>query len=151
MPRLMMGRFETEVLTQEANLNARSDLSGRWIDAVQARRPVKAVVLDINSSVCPTYGEQEGSANKGHFGCTCYHPLVVFNQFGDLERCALRPPQRPRCRGLEGRAGAGGDALSGKGEAVLLPSRCGFHLAGGLLLPGGGELQVCHPPACQCG
>jgi hypothetical protein len=23
-------------------------------------------------------------------GCTCYHPLFVFNQFGDLERCALR-------------------------------------------------------------
>ena len=26
-----------------------------------------------------------------HFGCTCYHPLFVFNQFGDLERCRLRP------------------------------------------------------------
>jgi hypothetical protein len=25
-----------------------------------------------------------------HFGCTCYHPLFVFNQLGDLERCALR-------------------------------------------------------------
>jgi hypothetical protein len=23
--------------------------------------------------------------------CTCYHPLFVFNQFGDLERCTLRP------------------------------------------------------------
>ena len=22
---------------------------------------------------------------------TCYHPLFLFNQFGDLERCALRP------------------------------------------------------------
>ena len=36
-------------------------------------------------------GEQEGSAWNGHFGCTCYHPLFVFNQFGDLERCVLRP------------------------------------------------------------
>src|SRR5918993_985228 len=85
-----MGRFETEVLTQEANLNALADLSGRWIDAVHARRPVKAVVLDMDSSVSPTHGEQEGSAYNGHFGCTCYHPLFVFNQFGDLERCALR-------------------------------------------------------------
>src|SRR5262249_12966424 len=25
-----------------------------------------------------------------HYACTCYHPLFVFNQFGDLERCALR-------------------------------------------------------------
>ena len=39
----------------------------------------------------PTYGEQEASAYNGHFGCTCYHPLFVFNQFADLERCALRP------------------------------------------------------------
>ena len=26
-----------------------------------------------------------------HFACTCYHPLFVFNQFGDLERSELRP------------------------------------------------------------
>src|SRR4051812_22955727 len=86
-----MGRFETEVLAQEANLAALTDLSGRWIDAVHARRPVKGIVLDMDSSVSPTFGEQEGSAYNGHFGCTCYHPLFVFNQFGDLERCALRP------------------------------------------------------------
>src|SRR5436853_664101 len=86
-----MGRFETEVLTQEANLSALTDLSGRWIDRVHGRRPVKGIVLDMDSSVSPTFGEQEGSAYNGHFGCTCYHPLFVFNQFGDLERCALRP------------------------------------------------------------
>src|ERR687884_61998 len=86
-----MGRFETEVLVQEANLSGLCDLSGRWIDAVHARRPVKVIVLDMDSSVSPTYGEQEGTAYNGHFGCTCYHPLFVFNQFGDLERCALRP------------------------------------------------------------
>src|SRR5918997_2651767 len=86
-----MGRFETEVLTQEANLSALTDLSGRWIDRVHARRPVKGIVLDMDSSVSPTFGEQEGSAYNGHFGCICYHPLFLFNQFGDLERCALRP------------------------------------------------------------
>jgi hypothetical protein len=85
-----MGRFETEVLTQEANLSALADLSGCWIDRVHARRPVRGIVLDMDSSVSPTHGEQEGTAYNGHFGCTCYHPLFVFNQFGDLERCALR-------------------------------------------------------------
>jgi len=40
--------------------------------------------------VSETYGDQEGTAYNGHFACTCYHPLFVFNQFGDLERCALR-------------------------------------------------------------
>ena len=27
-----------------------------------------------------TDGEQEGAAYNRHFGCTCYHPLFVFNQ-----------------------------------------------------------------------
>jgi Transposase DDE domain group 1 len=40
--------------------------------------------------VSPTHGEQEMSVWNGHYACTCYHPLFVFNQFGDLERCALR-------------------------------------------------------------
>jgi hypothetical protein len=41
--------------------------------------------------VSPTHGEQENSVWNGHYDCTCYHPLFVFNQFGGLERCALRP------------------------------------------------------------
>src|SRR3954465_1206809 len=86
-----MGRFETEVMTEAKNLAALTDLSGQWIDRVHARRPVKGIVLDMDSSVSPTYGEQEGAAYNGPFGCTFYHPLFVFNQFGDLERCVLRP------------------------------------------------------------
>ena len=49
------------------------------------------IVLDMDSFVSPTHGDQQGTAYNGHFGCTCYHPLFVFNQFGDLERCGLRP------------------------------------------------------------
>ncbi|MBM3515714.1 MAG: IS1380 family transposase [Alphaproteobacteria bacterium] len=86
-----MGRFETELLATDDNLAALADLPGVWIDRVHARKPPKAIVLDMDSSESPTYGEQEGTAYNGHFGCTCYHPLFVFNQFGDLERCALRP------------------------------------------------------------
>jgi hypothetical protein len=86
-----MGRFETEWLATEVNLAALADLSGTWIDHVHERRPPDGIILDMDSSESPTHGEQEGSAWNGHFGCTCYHPLFVFNQFGDLERCALRP------------------------------------------------------------
>jgi Transposase DDE domain group 1 len=86
-----MGRFETEWLPTEANLAALTDLSGAWIDRVHALRPPDGVILGMDSSESPTHGEQEGSAYNGHFGCTCYHPLFVFNQFGDLERCLLRP------------------------------------------------------------
>jgi hypothetical protein len=86
-----MGRFETELLAMDENFAALTDLSGTWIDRVHERKPPKVIVLDMDSSVSPTHGDQEGTAYNGHFGCTCYHPLFVFNQFGDVERCALRP------------------------------------------------------------
>ena len=39
---------------------------------------------------------------NGHYACTCYHPLFVFNQFGDLERCALRPGNVHSADGWDG-------------------------------------------------
>ena len=86
-----MGRFETKWLSRPENLTALADLPGQWIDKVRRRRGPKTIILDMDLSESPTYGEQEGSAYNGHFACTCYHPLFVFNQFGDVERCALRP------------------------------------------------------------
>ncbi len=86
-----MGRFETEMLTSDENLASLTDLSGRWIDAVHDRRPPKVITLDMDSSESPVHGDQEGAMWNGHFQSKCLHPLFVFNQFGDLERCALRP------------------------------------------------------------
>src|SRR5215475_642338 len=63
--------------------------SGSTLCMAEGRRVV--IVLDMDSSVSPTHGGQEKSVWNGHYACTCYHPLFVFNQFGDLERCALRP------------------------------------------------------------
>ena len=85
-----MGRFETEVLATDANVEALTDMNGVWIDKVHDRHPPTKIILDMDSSVSPTHGDQEGTAYNGHFGCTCYHPLFLFNQFGDLERCSLR-------------------------------------------------------------
>ncbi len=86
-----MGRFETNWLARPENLETLADISGHWIDQVAKHRPRGRVVLDMDSSVSPTHGHQEGSVWNGHFVCTCYHPLFVFNQYGDLERCELRP------------------------------------------------------------
>jgi hypothetical protein len=85
-----MGRFETEVLTQNDNLAMLTRLPGMWIDRLRKQRPIRELILDMDSSVSETYGEQEGSAYNGHFGCTCYHPLFCFNQFGDVEEVLLR-------------------------------------------------------------
>jgi hypothetical protein len=67
-----VGRFETKWLCRPENLAALADLSGQWIDKVHERRPPRVIVLDMASSESPTYGEPEGSAYNGHFGCTCY-------------------------------------------------------------------------------
>jgi len=85
-----MGRFETEILTQPKNLELLMTLAGKWIDRVHQRKSLKQIILDMDSSVSPTYGNQEGTAYNGYFQCTCYHPLFCFNQFGDLERALLR-------------------------------------------------------------
>jgi hypothetical protein len=85
-----MGRFETETLALRANREALADLNGQWIDRFHDRDGLKYIVLDMDSSVSPTHGDQEGSTWNGHFDCTCYHPLFLFNQFGMLESCAPR-------------------------------------------------------------
>ena len=48
------------------------------------------VILDMDSSESPVHGQQEGAAYNGHFECVCYHPLFLFNQFGDCEGAKLR-------------------------------------------------------------
>src|SRR5271154_1934427 len=85
-----MSRFETEVLTQGENLAALAKLPGMWIERLRQHRAMRELILDMDSSVSETYGEQEGSAFNGHFACTCYHPLFCFNQFGDVEGVLLR-------------------------------------------------------------
>ena len=87
----VMSRFETEILIQPKNVESLMNLPGVWIDRVHRRKPLmKNIILDMDSSVSPTYGHQEGSAYNGYFECTCYHPLFCFNQYGDLERALLR-------------------------------------------------------------
>src|ERR671936_2736562 len=85
-----MARFETETLSTKENLKHLMDLPGSWIDRAHQHRKLTKLILDMDSSVSETYGHQQGTAYNGHFACTCYHPLFLFNQFGDLERVMLR-------------------------------------------------------------
>ncbi len=61
-----MGRFETEWLASEANLAALIDLSGAWIDRVHERKPPDGLILDLDSSESPTFGQQESAAWNRH-------------------------------------------------------------------------------------
>jgi hypothetical protein len=84
-------RFETETLATEQNIEALFSINAVWVEKAIASTHTKKIILDMDSSESPVHGSQEGSSYSGHFSCRCYHPLFVFNQFGDCEAAALRP------------------------------------------------------------
>ena len=59
------------------------------------------VVLDLDSSESPVYGEQEQSAYNGYFRSVCYHPLFLFNSQGDCLAAKLRPGNVHSAEGWE--------------------------------------------------
>ena len=85
-----MSRFETEVLTRKHNPEGLARMNAQWVDRAMAHTSHRRVILDMDSSKSPVHGEQEGAAYNGHFGGMCYHPIFVFNQFGDCEGAMLR-------------------------------------------------------------
>jgi hypothetical protein len=86
-----LSRFETELLVTERNLGGLEGLNAAWVEGAMARTRHRRIILDMDSSESPVHGEQEGAAYNGHFGSVCYHPLFVFNQFGDCGGASLRP------------------------------------------------------------
>jgi len=86
-----MGRFETELLTQQDNRKGLERMNVEWVKRAVTKTVRRRIILDIDSSESPVHGSQEGAAYNGHFECVCYHPLFCFNQFGDCEGAVLRP------------------------------------------------------------
>src|ERR1039457_6853425 len=64
--------FETELLTQEENLAVLAALNRELTPKAEAVASPRRVVLDMDSTEIPVYGEQEQSAYNGHFESTCY-------------------------------------------------------------------------------
>ncbi len=83
--------FETEMLAAEENFAGLARISRQLIARVEAVHSPQRVVLDMDSTQIPVYGQQEQSAYNGHFESTCYHPLLLFNREGDCLAGKLRP------------------------------------------------------------
>ena len=83
--------FETELLTREDNLAGLAAINRKLLARAEAIDLPQRVVLDMDSTEIPTYGQQEQSAYNGHFQSTCYHPLLLFNREGDCRGAKLRP------------------------------------------------------------
>ena len=86
-----VSRFQTETLATEENVRALPSINHAWVSKAMRSTDTKKVILDMDSSEFPVHGNQEGSAYNGHFISRCYHPLLVFNQYGDCEGATLRP------------------------------------------------------------
>ena len=82
--------FETDVLISEDNLWGLRQLNAGWVGQAVVHTLHQRIILDMHSSESPLHGEHEGAVYNGHFGCVCYHPLFLFNQFGDCEGAMLR-------------------------------------------------------------
>jgi len=93
--------FETGVLTQEENLAGLAALNRELVARVEAIDSPRRIVLDMDSTEIPVYGEQEQSAYNGHFESTCYHPLLLFNREGDCLAAKLRPGNVHSAEGWE--------------------------------------------------
>ena len=83
--------FETELLAGEENVVGLAALNRELIGKAEAIDSPQRVVLDMDSTEIPVYGQQEDSAYNGHFESTCYHPLLLFNREGDCLAAKLRP------------------------------------------------------------
>src|SRR6516162_8512717 len=83
--------FETEMLAEEENFAGLARINRELIGKAEALDSPQRVVLDMDSTKIPVYGEQENSAYNGHFESTCYHPLLLFNREGDCLAAKLRP------------------------------------------------------------
>jgi len=86
-----VSRFETEILASDENVAALSSINHAWVGKAMRVTGAKKIILDMDSSESPVHGNQEGSEYNGHFCSRCYHPLFVFNQYGDCEGAVLRP------------------------------------------------------------
>jgi hypothetical protein len=82
--------FETEMLAEEENFGSLARINRELIGKAEALDSPQRVVLDMDSTEIPVYGEQEQSAYNGHFESTCYHPLLLFNREGDCLAAKLR-------------------------------------------------------------
>jgi hypothetical protein len=83
--------FETDLLAQDENVAGLAAINRELLAKAETLESPRRVVLDMDSTEIPVYGQQEQSAYNGHFESTCYHPLLLFNREGDCLAAKLRP------------------------------------------------------------
>ena len=95
--------FETERLAEEETCAGLARMNRERIARVEALDSPPRVVLDMDSTEIPVYGQQEQRAYNGHVASTCDHPLLLFNREGDCLAAKRRPGNVHSAEGWEER------------------------------------------------
>jgi hypothetical protein len=93
--------FETEVLSQNENLEGLSRTNRELLVKAEAMDSLQRVVLDMDSTEIPVYGNRSKVPTTGILNRPAiYHPLLLFNGEGDCLGAKLRPGNVHSARGL---------------------------------------------------
>jgi hypothetical protein len=103
--------FETEVLSQDENLEGLSRINRELLAKAEAMDFPQRVVLDMDSTEIPVYGQQEQSAYNGPLRVDLLSPADAVQRGGRLPGSETVARQRAQCGGL-GRTLAARDRAS---------------------------------------
>jgi len=141
--------FETELLTQEGNLAGLAAINRELIAKAETIDSPQRLVLDMDSTEIPVYGQQENSAYNGHVESTCYHPLLLFNWEGGCLAAKLRPGNVHSAENWEELLLPEIERQQSQGKEVVFRARPrgrpGLRQAGDLRKVGGARREVRHP------
>jgi hypothetical protein len=104
----ILSENETLKLTVETAIKAMARKRRHTNDGVEDRSLGPDAELHIGQRISNArrWQPQIPARHHARHGFTCDHPGFVFNQFGELERCALRPGNVHTADGWEGDAQA---------------------------------------------
>lgn len=94
-----LSRFENAMSGRAVGRLLRA-LEQQWLDTLSPDQSV--VILDIDSTDDPTHGRQQLTFFHGFFDHYVYHPVLLFDDEGQLVTAILRPGNQHASRGARG-------------------------------------------------
>ncbi len=93
-----LSRFHNRL--DEATLQQLEEMQRILRKRVYSIQKPEHILFDLDSTLLPTYGKQEGEAFNFHYQANGYHPLLCFDgTTGDLLKLELRPGSMHCCNG----------------------------------------------------
>ena len=115
-----MGRFETKMLSVEDNLQALSEVNGRWVERALQKTTHRRIILDMDSSASPVHGRARSLCLQRPFRMHLLPSPVLLQPVRRLRRFHASARQRAQCGPLEGAAGTNRGSLREENSPQVL-------------------------------